>query len=40
MTHARSEYKDFMSLTPDAYAAVLALGRSRPRPAWTSNCSN
>ena len=27
MTHARSEYKDFMSLTPDAYAAVLALGQ-------------
>ena len=27
MTHARSEYKDFMSLTPDAYDAVLALGQ-------------
>jgi len=27
MSHARSEYKDFMALTPDAYAAVLALGR-------------
>jgi AhpD family alkylhydroperoxidase len=27
MTHARSEYKDFMSLTPDAYGAVLALGQ-------------
>jgi len=27
MTHARKEYKDFMSLTPDAYAAVLALGQ-------------
>ena len=27
MTHARSEYKDFMSLTPDAYAAVLALSQ-------------
>ena len=27
MTHARSEYKDFMSLAPDAYAAVLALGQ-------------
>src|SRR6478752_7687492 len=27
MTHARSEYRDFMSLTPDAYAAVLALGQ-------------
>ena len=27
MSHARSEYKDFMSLTPDAYAAVLALGQ-------------
>ena len=27
MSHARKEYKDFMSLTPDAYAAVLALGR-------------
>jgi AhpD family alkylhydroperoxidase len=27
MTHARSEYKDFMSLTPDAYSAVLALGQ-------------
>ena len=27
MTHARSEYKDFMSLTPDAYSAVLALSQ-------------
>ena len=27
MTHARSEYRDFMALTPDAYAAVLALGQ-------------
>ena len=27
MTHARSEYKDFMSLTRDAYDAVLALGQ-------------
>ena len=27
MTHARSEYKDFMSLTPDAYGAALALGQ-------------
>ena len=27
MTHARSEYKDFMTLAPDAYAAVLALGK-------------
>ena len=27
MTHARSEYEDFMSLTPDAYAAVLALSQ-------------
>ena len=27
MTHARSEYKDFMTLAPDAYAAVLALGQ-------------
>ena len=27
MTHARKEYKDFMSLTPDAYGAVLALGQ-------------
>src|SRR6476646_9841547 len=27
MTHARSEHKDFMSLTPDAYGAVLALGQ-------------
>ena len=36
MTHARSEYKDFMALTPDAYAAVLAPVRSPPRPAWTS----
>ena len=25
--HARSEYKDFMSLTPDAYSAVLALSQ-------------
>ena len=27
MSHARKEYKDFTSLTPDAYAAVLALGQ-------------
>ena len=27
MSHARSEYKDFMALTPDAYQAVLALGQ-------------
>src|SRR4029078_6700092 len=27
MSYARSEYKDFMALTPDAYAAVLALGQ-------------
>jgi AhpD family alkylhydroperoxidase len=27
MTHARSEYREFMALTPDAYAAVLALGQ-------------
>jgi len=27
MSHARKEYKDFMALTPDAYAAVLALGQ-------------
>ena len=27
MTHARSEYRDFMTLTPDAYEAVLALGK-------------
>jgi AhpD family alkylhydroperoxidase len=27
MSHARKEYKDFMSLTPDAYAAVLALSQ-------------
>jgi len=27
MSHARSEYKDFQSLVPDAYAAVLALGQ-------------
>ena len=27
MSHARKEYKDFMSLTPDAYAAVRALGQ-------------
>src|SRR5947199_8155882 len=27
MSHARSEYKDFMTLAPDAYAAVLALGK-------------
>ena len=26
MSHARSEYKDFMTLAPDAYAAVQALG--------------
>src|SRR5439155_19745810 len=27
MSHARKEYKDFMALTPDAYAAVLALSQ-------------
>jgi AhpD family alkylhydroperoxidase len=27
MSHARSEYKDFMTLAPDAYATVLALGK-------------
>ena len=27
MSHARKEYKDFMSLTPDAYDAVLALSQ-------------
>ena len=27
MSHARSEYRDFMALTPDAYEAVLALGQ-------------
>ena len=27
MSHARKEYRDFMSLTPDAYDAVLALGQ-------------
>jgi AhpD family alkylhydroperoxidase len=27
MSHARSEYKDFMTLAPDAYDAVLALGK-------------
>ena len=27
MSHARKEYGDFMALTPDAYAAVLALGQ-------------
>lgn len=27
MTHARKEYRDFMSLTPDAYEAVLALSQ-------------
>src|SRR3954453_3811687 len=27
MSHARKEYGDFMSLTPDAYDAVLALGQ-------------
>jgi AhpD family alkylhydroperoxidase len=27
MSHARKEYKDFMSLAPDAYAAVLALSQ-------------
>ena len=26
MSHVRSEYKDFMTLAPDAYAAVQALG--------------
>ena len=27
MTHARKEYKDFMSLAPEAYEVVLALGK-------------
>ena len=27
MSHARKEYRDFMSLTPDAYDAVLALSQ-------------
>jgi AhpD family alkylhydroperoxidase len=27
MSHARKEYRDFMSLTPDAYEAVLALSQ-------------
>lgn len=27
MSHARKEYRDFMSLAPDAYEAVLALGQ-------------
>src|SRR6266568_2056746 len=27
MSHARSEYKDFMTLAPDAYDAVQALGK-------------
>ena len=27
MSHARSEYRDFMALTPDAYDAVLALSQ-------------
>ena len=27
MSHARKEYRDFMSLTPYAYGAVLALGQ-------------
>jgi AhpD family alkylhydroperoxidase len=27
MSHARKEYKDFMTLAPEAYAAVLALGK-------------
>jgi AhpD family alkylhydroperoxidase len=31
MSHARGEYKDFQSLTPDAYGAVLALGQITAR---------
>jgi AhpD family alkylhydroperoxidase len=27
MSHARSEYKDFVTVAPEAYAAVLALGK-------------
>ena len=27
MSHARSEYSDFMKLTPDAYEAVQTLGK-------------
>ena len=27
MSHARKEYRDFMTLAPDAYEAVLALGK-------------
>ena len=37
MTHARSEYKDFMSLTPDAYGAVVALGQVAAKRGWTSS---
>jgi AhpD family alkylhydroperoxidase len=31
MSHARSEYRDFMALVPDAYDAVAALGRVAAR---------
>jgi len=31
MSHARSEYEDFKALAPDAYDAVLALGRIAAR---------
>ena len=27
MSHARKEYRDFMTLAPEAYEAVLALGK-------------
>jgi AhpD family alkylhydroperoxidase len=31
MSHARSEYKDFMALAPDAYETVRALGQAAAR---------
>jgi len=31
MSHARSEYKDFMTVAPDAHEAVLALGKIAAR---------
>src|SRR3984957_4265148 len=31
MSHARSEYNDFMAIAPDAYEIVKALGQAAPK---------
>jgi len=40
MSHARKEYKDFMTLGPDAYEAVLALGKIAAAAGIDKHCSN